>query len=285
MINIDVVLNLGNLIKVIEGSEPDVLDVLHISNNEEVVKVLIKNMSYDYYKGLEALMKVYKNSTKSQQNWWKDFKDTLRDLPFNEIAIFVCNVIGTSEDYFEIVNNGKTEFEEFLETIRYNFNNRPFSEYYKAFEDFPIVPKLIKLVIDKCGPEQLLDTNLLRETYFNFDDYLDLFEGYDFPQSTDTDLKRFQTFIIGLKNTASEKNTSSEKSLHRITKIFNKLESAEFQQVMVDAGLLDMKTIEKTLDELIKEREEIISKINQLLKIKTNSCLTLNNTKEKIHED
>jgi hypothetical protein len=54
---------------------------------------------------------------------------------------------------------------------------------------------------------------------------------------------------------------------------------------MIDAGLFDMKTIEKTLDELVKEKEEINSKINQLLKIKTNGCLTLNNTKEKIHED
>ena len=105
MINIDVVLNLDNLIKVIEGSEPDVLDVLDISNNEEVVRVLIKNMSHSDYKGLMALMKVYKNSTKSQQNWWKDFKDTLRDLPFNEIAIFVYNTIGTNEEYFEVVNN------------------------------------------------------------------------------------------------------------------------------------------------------------------------------------
>jgi hypothetical protein len=273
MINIDVKLNLDNLIKVIEGSEPDVLDVLHISNNEEVVRVLIKNMSYDYYKGLEALMKVYKNSTKSQQNWWKDFKDTLRDLPFNEIAIFVCNVIGTSEDYFEIVNNGKTEFEEFLETIGYSFNNRPFSEYYAAFEDFPIVPKLIKLLIDKCGPEMLLDKNLLKETHFNFDDYLDLFEDYDFPQSTDTDLKRFQTFISGLKN------TTGEKTLHRITNLFNKLKFAEFQQVMIDAGFFDMEAIEKTLDELVKEKEEITSKINQLLKIKTNHCLSLINIK------
>ena len=273
MINIDVVLNLDNLIKVIEGSEPDVLDVLDISNNEEVVRVLIKNMSHSDYKGLMALMKVYKNSTKSQQNWWKDFKDTLRDLPFNEIAIFVYNTIGTNEEYFEVVNNGKTEFEEFLETIGYSFNNRPFSEYYAAFEDFPIVPKLIKLLIDKCGPEMLLDKILLKETHFNFDDYLDLFEDYDFPQSTDTDLKRFQTFISGLKN------TTGEKTLHRITNLFNKLKFAEFQQVMIDAGFFDMEIIEKTLDELVKEKEEINSKINQLLKIKTNHCLTLINIK------
>ena len=175
----------------------------------------------------------------------------------------------TFEDYFEIVNNGKTEFEEFLETIGYNLNNRPFREYYKAFEDFPIVPKLIKLVIDKCGPEQLLDTNLLKETRFNFDDYLDLFEDYTFPQSPDTDLKRFQTFINGLKK------TTGEKTLHRITNLFNKLKFAEFQQVMIDAGFFNMEIIEKTLDELVKEKEEITSKINQLLKIKTNHCLSL----------
>jgi len=275
MINIDVKLNLDNLIKVIEGSEPDVLNVLNIFNNEEVVRLLIKNMSYDDHKGLEVLIKVYRNSVKRPQTWWKDFDTTLRDLPFNEIAMFVCNVMDTFEDYFEIVNNGKTEFEEFLETIGYNLNNRPFREYYKAFEDFPIVPKLIKLVIDKCGVEPLLDTNLLKETYFNFDDYLDLFEGYDFPQSTDTDLKRFQTFIIGLKNTASKKNTTGEKTLHRITNLFNKLKFAEFQQVMIDAGFFNMEIIEKTLDELVKEKEEITSKINQLLKIKTNHCLSL----------
>ena len=269
MINIDVKLNLDNLIKVIEGSEPDVLNVLNIFNNEEVVRLLIKNMSYDDHKGLEVLIKVYRNSVKRPQTWWKDFDTTLRDLPFNEIAMFVCNVMDTFEDYFTVVDNGKTEFEEFLETIDYSFNNRPFSEYYKAFEDFPIVPKLIKLVIDKCGPEQLLDTNLLKETRFNFDDYLDLFEDYDFPQSTDTDLKRFQTFIIGLKN------TTGEKTLHRITNLFNKLKFAEFQQVMIDAGFFDMETIEKTLDELVKEKEEITSKINQLLKIKTNHCLSL----------
>ena len=269
MINIDVKLNLDNLIKVIEGSEPDVLNVLNIFNNEEVVRLLIKNMSYDDHKGLEVLIKVYRNSVKRPQTWWKDFDTTLRDLPFNEIAMFVCNVMDTFEDYFTVVDNGKTEFEEFLETIDYSFNNRPFSEYYKAFEDFPIVPKLIKLVIDKCGPEQLLDTNLLKETRFNFDDYLDLFEDYDFPQSTDTDLKRFQTFISGLKN------TTGEKTLHRITNLFNKLKFAEFQQVMIDAGFFDMEIIEKTLDELVKEKEEITSKINQLLKIKTNHCLSL----------
>jgi hypothetical protein len=278
MINIDVRLNIHDLIKVIDGSENDVLNVLNIFGNEEVVRLLIKNMSHSDYKGLEALRKVYRNSGKTQ-NWWKDFKTTLRDLSFNEIAMFVCNAIDESEDYFTVVNNGKTEFEEFLETIGYSFNNRPFSEYYAAFEDFPIVPKLIKLLIDKCGPEMLLDKNLLKETYFNFDDYLDLFEDYDFPQSTDTDLKRFQTFISGLKN------TTGEKTLHRITNLFNKLKFAEFQQVMIDAGLFDMETIEKTLDELVKEKEEINSKINQLLKIKTNGCLTLNNTKEKIHED
>ena len=269
MINIDVKLNLDNLIKVIEGSEPDVLKVLNIFDNEEVVRLLIKNMSYDGHKGLEVLIKVYKNSDKSPQTWWKDFDTTLRDLPFNEIAMFVCNAIDESEDYFTVVNNGKTEFEEFLETIDYSFNNRPFSEYYAAFEDFPIVPKLIKLLIDKCGPEMLLDKILLKETHFNFDDYLDLFEDYDFPQSTDTDLKRFQTFISGLKN------TTGEKTLHRISNLFNKLKFAEFQQVMIDAGFFDMETIEKTLDELVKEKEEITSKINQLLKIKTNHCLSL----------
>ena len=269
MINIDVKLNLDNLIKVIEGSEPDVLNVLNIFNNEEVVRLLIKNMSYDGHKGLDVLMKVYRNSVKRPQTWWRDFDTTLRDLTFNEIAMFVCNVMDTFEDYFTVVDNGKTEFEEFLETIDYSFNNRPFSEYYKAFEDFPIVPKLIKLVIDKCGPEQLLDTNLLKETRFNFDDYLDLFEDYDFPQSTDTDLKRFQTFISGLKN------TTGEKTLHRITNLFNKLKFAEFQQVMIDAGFFNMEIIEKTLDELVKEKEEITSKINQLLKIKTNHCLSL----------
>lgn len=272
MINIDVKLNLDNLIKVIDGNEPDVLNILNITNNEEVVELLIKNMSYYDYRGLEALRKVYRNSGKTQ-NWWKDFKTTLRDLSFNEIAMFVCNAIDESEDYFEIVNNGKTEFEEFLETIDYSFNNRPFSEYYAAFEDFPIVPKLIKLLIDKCGPEMLLDKILLKETHFNFDDYLDLFEDYDFPQSTDTDLKRFQTFISGLKN------TTGEKTLHRITNLFNKLKFAEFQQVMIDAGFFDMETIEKTLDKLVKEKEEINSKINQLLKIKTNHCLSLINIK------
>ena len=274
MINIDVNLNIDNLIKVIDGSEPDVLNVLNISNNEEVVRLLIKNMSYGSYKGLEALMKVYKNSDKSPQTWWKDFDTTLRDLHFNEIAMFVCNVINVYEDYFTVVNNGKTEFEEFLETIGYNFNNRPFSEYHKAFEDFPRLPKLIKLVIDKSSPEMILDTGLLIETYFNFDDYLDLFEDYEFPQSNDTDLKRFQTFINGLKK------TTGEKTLHRISNLFNKLKFAEFQQVMIDAGLFNMETIEKTLDELVKEKEEIISKINQLLKIKTNHCLTLINIKE-----
>ena len=285
MINIDVRLNIHDLIKVIDGSEPDVLNILDISNNNEVVGLLIKNMSHSDYKGLEALRKVYRNSGKTQ-NWWKDFKTTLRGLSFNEIAMFVCNTIGTNEEYFEVVdiNSKKTEFEEFLETIGYNFNNRPFSEYLKAFDDFPIVPKLIKLLIDKCGYEKLLDTSLLKETYFNFDVYLDLFEGYNFPQSTDTDLKRFQTFITGLKNTANEKNTN-KKTSPRISNLFNRIESEKFQQVMIDAGLFDMETIEKTLVELIKEKEEIISKINQLLKIKTNGCLTLNNTKEKIHED
>lgn len=273
MIRIDVKLNIDDLIKVIDGSEPDVLNVLNISNNEEVVRLLIKNMSYGSYKGLEALMKVYKNSDKSPQTWWKDFDTTLRDLHFNEIAMFVCNVINVYEDYFTVVNNGKTEFEEFLETIGYNFNNRPFSEYYKAFEDFPRLPKLIKLVIDKSSPEMILDTSLLKETYFNFDDYLDLFEDYEFPQSNDTDLKRFQTFINGLKN------TTGEKTLHRISNLFNKLKFAEFQQVMIDAGLFNMETIEKTLEELVKEKEEINSKINQLLKIKTNHCLTLINIK------
>ena len=272
MINIDVRLNIHDLIKVIDGSENDVLNVLNIFGNEEVVRLLIKNMSHSDYKGLEALRKVYRNSGKTQ-NWWKDFKTTLRDLSFNEIAMFVCNAIDESEDYFTVVNNGKTEFEEFLETIDYSFNNRPFSEYYAAFEDFPIVPKLIKLLIDKCGPEMLLDKILLKETHFNFDDYLDLFEDYDFPQSTDTDLKRFQTFISGLKN------TTGEKTLHRITNLFNKLKFAEFQQVMIDAGFFDMEIIEKTLDELVKEKEEINSKINQLLKIKTNHCLTLINIK------
>ena len=281
MINIDVKLNMDNLIKVIDGSEPDILNILNISNNEEVVRLLIKNMSYDNHKGLEVLIKVYRNSTKKPQTWWKDFKTTLRDLTFNEIAMFVCNTIGTNEEYFEVVdiNSKKTEFEEFLETIGYNFNNIPFIEYLKAFDDFPILPKLIKLVIDKCGPEKLLDTNLLKETYCDFNEYLDLFEDYEFPQSNDTDLKRFQTFITGLKH------TSGEKPLHKISNLFNKLKFAEFQQVMIDAGLFNMETIEKTLDELIKEKEEIISKINQLLKIKTNGCLTLNNTKEKIHED
>ena len=273
MINIDVKLNIDNLIKVIDGSEPDVLNVLNISNNEEVVRLLIKNMSYDDHKGLEVLIKVYRNSVKRPQTWWKDFDNTLRDLTFNEIAMFVCNTIGTNEEYFEVVNNGKTEFEEFLETIGYNFNNRPFSEYLKAFEDFPIIPKLIKLVIDKCGPEKLLDTNLLKETYCDFNEYLDLFKDYEFPQSNDTDLKRFQTFITGLKH------TSGEKTLHRISNLFNKLKFAEFQQVMIDAGLFNMETIEKTLDELVKEKEEINSKINQLLKIKTNHCLTLINIK------
>ena len=275
MINIDVRLNIHDLIKVIDGSENDVLNVLNIFGNEEVVRLLIKNMSHSDYKGLEALGKVYRNSGKTQ-NWWKDFKTTLRDLTFNEIAMFVCNTIGTNEEYFEVVNinNRKTEFEEFLETIGYNFNNRPFSEYHKAFEDFPLLPKLIKLVIDKCGPEKLLDTNLLKETYCDFNEYLDLFEDYEFPQSNDTDLKRFQTFITGLKH------TSGEKTLHRISNLFNKLKFAEFQQVMIDAGLFNMETIEKTLDELVKEKEEITSKINQLLKIKTNHCLTLINIKE-----
>ena len=274
MINIDVRLNIHDLIKVIDGSENDVLNVLNIFGNEEVVRLLIKNMSHSDYKGLEALRKVYRNSGKTQ-NWWKDFKTTLRDLTFNEIAMFVCNTIGTNEEYFEVVNinNRKTEFEEFLETIGYNFNNRPFSEYLKAFEDFPIIPKLIKLVIDKCGPEKLLDTNLLKETYCDFNEYLDLFKDYEFPQSNDTDLKRFQTFITGLKH------TSGEKTLHRITNLFNKLKFAEFQQVMIDAGFFDMEIIEKTLDELVKEKEEINSKINQLLKIKTNHCLSLINIK------
>lgn len=278
MINIDVRLNIHDLIKVIDGSENDVLNVLNIFGNEEVVRLLIKNMSHSDYKGLEALRKVYRNSGKTQ-NWWKDFKTTLRDLSFNEIAMFVCNAIDESEDYFTVVNNGKTEFEEFLETIDYSFNNRPFSEYYAAFEDFPIVPKLIKLLIDKCGPEMLLDKILLKETHFNFDDYLDLFEDYDFPQSTDTDLKRFQTFISGLKN------TTGEKTLHRITNLFNKLKFAEFQQVMIDAGFFDMEIIEKTLDELVKEKEEINSKINQLLKIKTNHCLSLINIKGEENEN
>lgn len=274
MINIDVRLNIHDLIKVIDGSENDVLNVLNIFGNEEVVRLLIKNMSHSDYKGLEALRKVYRNSGKTQ-NWWKDFKTTLRDLSFNEIAMFVCNTIGTNEEYFEVVdiNSKKTEFEEFLETIGYDFNNRPFSEYLKAFEDFPIVPKLIKLLIDKCGPEKLLDTNLLKETYCDFNEYLDLFEDYEFPQSNDTDLKRFQTFITGLKH------TSGEKTLHRITNLFNKLKFAEFQQVMIDAGFFDMEIIEKTLDELVKEKEEINSKINQLLKIKTNHCLSLINIK------
>ena len=274
MINLDVRLNINDLIKVIDESESDVLNVLNIFGNEEVVRLLIKNMSHSDYKGLEALRKVYRNSGKTQ-NWWKDFKTTLRDLTFNEIAMFVCNTIGTNEEYFEVVdiNSKKTEFEEFLETIGYDFNNRPFSEYLKAFEDFPIIPKLIKLVIDKCGPEKLLDTNLLKETYCDFNEYLDLFEDYEFPQSNDTDLKRFQTFINGLKN------TSGEKSLHRITNLFNKLKFAEFQQVIIDAGFFDMETIEKTLNELVKEKEEITSKINQLLKIKTNHCLSLINIK------
>ena len=274
MININVKLNIDNLIKVIDESEPDVLNILDISNNEEVVRLLIKNMSYDNHKGLEVLIKVYRNSGKTQ-NWWKDFKTTLRDLTFNEIAMFVCNTICTNEEYFEVVdiNSKKTEFEEFLETIGYDFNNRPFSEYHKAFEDFPLLPKLIKLVIDKCGPEKLLDTNLLKETYCDFNEYLDLFEDYEFLQINDTDLKRFQTFITGLKN------TSGEKTLHRISNLFNKLKFAESQQVMIDAGLFNMETIEKTLDELVKEKEEIISKINQLLKIKTNHCLTLINIK------
>ena len=274
MINIDVRLNIHDLIKVIDGSENDVLNVLNIFGNEEVVRLLIKNMSHSDYKGLEALRKVYRNSGKTQ-NWWKDFKTTLRDLSFNEIAMFVCNTIGTNEEYFEVVdiNSKKTEFEEFLETIGYDFNNRPFSEYYKAFEDFPLLPKLIKLVIDKCGPEKLLDTILLKETYCDFNEYLDLFKDYEFPQSNDTDLKRFQTFITGLKH------TSGEKTLHRITNLFNKLKFAEFQQVMIDAGFFGMETIEKTLDELVKEKEEITSKINQLLKIKTNHCLSLINIK------
>ena len=280
MINIDVRLNIHDLIKVIDGSENDVLNVLNIFGNEEVVRLLIKNMSHSDYKGLEALRKVYRNSGKTQ-NWWKDFKTTLRNLTFNEIAMFVCNTIGTNEEYFEVVdiNSKKTEFEEFLETIGYDFNNRPFSEYLKAFEDFPLLPKLIKLVIAKCGPEKLLDTNLLKETYCDFNEYLDLFEDYEFPQSNDTDLKRFQTFISGLKN------TTGEKTLHRITNLFNKLKFAEFQQVMIDAGLFNMETIEKTLDELVKEKEEINSKINQLLKIKTNHCLTLINIKGEKNEN
>ena len=275
MINIDVRLNIHDLIKVIDGSENDVLNILNISNNDEVVRLLIENMFYDNYKGLEALGKVYRNSDKKSKTWWKDFGNTLRDLTFNEIAMFVCNTIGTNEEYFEVVdiNSKKTEFEEFLETIGYDFNNRPFSEYLKAFEDFPIIPKLIKLVIDKCGPEKLLDTNLLKETYCDFNEYLDLFEDYEFPQNNDTDLKRFQTFITGLKH------TSGEKTLHRITNLFNKLKFAEFQQVMIDAGFFDMEAIEKTLDELVKEKEEITSKINQLLKIKTNHCLSLINIK------
>ena len=274
MININVRLNINDLIKVIDESESDVLNVLNIFGNEEVVRLLIKNMSHSGYKGLEALGKVYRNSGKTQ-NWWKDFKTTLRDLSFNEIAMFVCNTIGTNEEYFEVVdiNSKKTEFEEFLETIGYDFNNRPFSEYHKAFEDFPLLPKLIKLVIDKCGPEKLLDTNLLKETYCDFNEYLDLFKDYEFPQSNDTDLKRFQTFITGLKH------TSGEKTLHRISNLFNKLKFAEFQQVMIDAGFFDMEIIEKTLDELVKEKEEITSKINQLLKIKTNHSLSLINIK------
>ena len=271
MINIDVRLNIHDLIKVIDGSENDVLNVLNIFGNEEVVRLLIKNMFHSDYKGLEALGKVYRNSTKKPKTWWKDFDTTLRNLTFNEIAMFVCNTIGTNEEYFEVVdiNSKKTEFEEFLETIGYDFNNRPFSEYLKAFEDFPIIPKLIKLVIAKCGPEKLLDTNLLKETYCDFNEYLDLFKDYEFPQSNDTDLKRFQTFITGLKH------TSGEKTLHRISNLFNKLKFAEFQQVMIDAGFFDMEIIEKTLDELVKEKEEITSKINQLLKIKTNHCLSL----------
>ena len=48
---------------------------------------------------------------------------------------------------------------------------------------------------------------------------------------------------------------------------------------MIDAGFFDMEIIEKTLDELVKEKEEINSKINQLLKIKTNHCLSLINIK------
>ena len=96
MINIDVRLNIHDLIKVIDGSENDVLNVLNIFGNEEVVRLLIKNMSHSDYKGLEALRKVYRNSGKTQ-NWWKDFKTTLRDLSFNEIAMFVCNTIGTNE--------------------------------------------------------------------------------------------------------------------------------------------------------------------------------------------
>ena len=42
MININVKLNIDNLIKVIDESEPDVLNILDISNNEEVVGLLIK---------------------------------------------------------------------------------------------------------------------------------------------------------------------------------------------------------------------------------------------------
>ena len=52
MININVNLNIDNLIKVIDESESDVLNILDISNNEEVVRLLIKNMFYDNYKGL-----------------------------------------------------------------------------------------------------------------------------------------------------------------------------------------------------------------------------------------
>ena len=39
MINIDVKLNIDNLIKVIDGSEPDILNILDIFNNEEVVRL------------------------------------------------------------------------------------------------------------------------------------------------------------------------------------------------------------------------------------------------------
>ena len=53
MINIDVRLNIHDLIKVIDGSENDVLNVLNIFGNEEVVRLLIKNMSHSDYKGLE----------------------------------------------------------------------------------------------------------------------------------------------------------------------------------------------------------------------------------------
>ena len=67
MINIDVKLNLDNLIKVIDGSENDVLNVLNLFDNEEVVRLLIKNMSHDDHKGLEVLMKVYRNSVKRPQ--------------------------------------------------------------------------------------------------------------------------------------------------------------------------------------------------------------------------